>query len=281
MSENTLSHAALDELIQRWAERTADYEEERSQIPLPVLLGEAVDLAALVDAHFKPRIVRGGSLPGLETVVAGGQVSAATSSELRELQLVIAAVHAQLTLLIEQAGQGPVERGEELEIELRSALSFLLEDGAHPTGEQQLARLRSEHLPIVTHDGLALALEGYAELADQNRAGLEALGFALALIEEARGVAQGIRQRSATRLAGQNVERQGEILALRNRLIAALYERIRNTRRAFRYVFRGFPQIIKKTQSEYERTRRRQYKAGESGVPEADDAADDGLEVTG
>jgi hypothetical protein len=279
-SKKELNTEALQQMIEQWAERTAGYEETRPQVPLSVLLGEAVDLSGLVDVHFKPRSVDGKTVPGLESVATTGQVSATTAAELRELQLAIGAVHARLTLLIEQAGEGPVERGEELEIELRSALTFLLEDGKHPTGEQQLARLRAEHTPIVTHDGLALALEGYAELADQNRDALGAVGFTLPLIEEARAVAQDIRQRSATRLAGQTVEEQRQVLALRNRLITALYERIRSARRAFRYVFRGYPQILRKTQSEYERVRRRNWKASESGVPEADGEAEGGDDAT-
>src|SRR5690606_76929 len=126
---------------------------------------------------------------------------------------------------------GDIQRADELLSEFRAVLSFLLETGDNPKGEAQLARLRDEYDDAYSHDAIALALEGFAELADQNRAAIISLGSVdESLISEALQVAQALRQRSADRLTGKVAQEQREVMKQRNRLIGALTERLTNAR---------------------------------------------------
>ncbi|HSC86185.1 MAG TPA: hypothetical protein VLC09_02900, partial [Polyangiaceae bacterium] len=111
MDKGKLDQGSIEKLISSWAEKTSEQEEEQSPIPIKVLLGEAVDLASLVDSHFEPRRLKSRDLPGLGAVAGTGAVGASSSREIRELGLVISSVHARITVLIEKPDQEPIERG--------------------------------------------------------------------------------------------------------------------------------------------------------------------------
>ena len=119
---------------------------------------------------------------------------------------------------------------------------------------------------------MALALEGYAELAGQHQDGLGQLaGFDVNLIEEARALAAALREQSAIALTRATPDAQRQALALRNRLLTLLADRVKRVRRAASYVFRSHPEITRKFTSVYERrqrsARRRAKQDGEA-VPD-------------
>jgi hypothetical protein len=259
--ESSLNREALDAIIERWSELTEQEAEAQPKAPLRTLLGEAVDLAELVDQYFKTVSVLGKTRLGLESLGGRGGITPQTSTEIRELQTAIGHVQSRYLVSVEQVSTASVERSEELLKEFRAALAFLLEDGEHATGEEQLARLRDEYDDVTSHDGTALALESYAELASQYREELESLGgFDTSNIIEARAMAVALRQRSAERLTGDTAQRQRELLGLRNRVVSALTTRMLNARRAIRFVFRDYPAIVRQAGSEYARRRKREWR---------------------
>jgi len=107
-----------------------------------------------------------------------------------------------------------------------------------------------------------------AALATKYRDALTKLqGFDIALIDEARTLAAALRQQSAAALTRTNADTQREALALRNRLLTLLIERVKRVRRAAAYVFRNQPDIVRKFTSAFERRQRasrRRAKAGEA-----------------
>jgi len=263
-TESNLSRDLLEELVDRWTERTQDEEEASPTLPLQILRGEAIDLAQLVEVHYQPQVTRSGTLPGLVSVEGRGEISATTATELRELELAVGHVHAKHKHLIDQTDTVSLERAEELLAEFRALLAYVLEDGQHAAGEQQLARLREEFGGALSHDATASALEGYAELAATYAAEVKGIGeFEQAMLDESLNVARALRQRSADKLAGPGAEEQRALMALRNRLVAALVRKMKDVRRAFRFVFRDYPDLARKSGSEYVRTQRRRLRQAE------------------
>src|SRR5690606_3106913 len=168
---------------------------------------------------------------------------------------------ARQRVLMETLNTAPLERAEEILGEMRAVLSYVLEDGEHPTGQEQLDRLRGEYGSVSSHDGLASALENYGELAAQYKDELSSLGgFDFAILDEILNVARALRQRSADRLTGKLAEEQRDLMQLRNRMVGLLSRKMRNARRAFRYVFRDHPEIAKKSGSEYLRLQRQKHR---------------------
>lgn len=268
MTNSTLSKDVVDGILANWAAATADQEEEASRLPLKVLLGEAIDLAEVVDQHFATVTVNGKQRLGLDSVAGLGGVSGSTSTELRELQIAAATAQSRYLVLVQQASDAPVERADEILTELRATLGFVLTDGSNPTGEEQLERLREAYEASASHDGLALALESYAELANQYKGVLGGLaGFDTSVVDEALRVAQALRQRSADRLTGQVAQEQRDMMRLRNRLVAALSARMSEARRTIRFVFREYPDIVRKAGSEYSRNRKRRARNAPSEAP--------------
>jgi len=104
---------------------------------------------------------------------------------------------------------------------------------------------------------MALAIEGYAALAGKYRDSLAKIqGFDVALLDEARPLAAALREQSAAALTRTNADTQRESLALRNRLLTLLTERVKRARRAASYVFRNHPDIVRKFTSAFERRQR-------------------------
>jgi methylmalonyl-CoA mutase cobalamin-binding subunit len=269
-----LSRDLVVAIVERWTSQTLDEDEAIPPVPLHILRAEAIDLAQLVEVHYQPQVTRTGTLPGLVSVEGRGEISAATATELRELELAVGHVHAKHKHLIEQTDTGSLERAEELLAEFRALLAYVLEDGQHAAGEQQLARLREEFGGALSHDATAAALEAYAELAASYAEEVKGIGgFDQATLDESLNVARALRQRSADKLAGPGVDEQRALMALRNRLVAALVRKMKDVRRTFRFVFREYPELARRSGSDYVRTQRRRHRQEEAttevpaGVP--------------
>lgn len=261
ITEN-VTESRSEELVVRWTALTQGQAPARPQIPLAVLLGEAIDLAQLCDTHFEPTLSPTGRLPGLVLVEPSGSIHRSIATELRELTAAIGAVHAKCLSPGDREAQRLFTRARALESELRVSLAFVLDSGRHPGGAAQLGRMRTEYDSVRRRDELALALDGYAVLSRRYAALLAQVGVDSARIEEASTVADELRQQSAIRHARSSEGQR--LLGLRNRLIGALYERIRTVRRAFRFVFRDHPEVVRRSVSSYERRRRARKGEGQA-----------------
>jgi hypothetical protein len=276
MSEQVINQALVSELVETWSGKTVDQEEDRLRIPLKTLQVEVLQVARLVENHWEDRTVKGKLRRGLSSVAGLGTISPSTAGEIRELQLCVSEVQARYDQLLEDTANVPVQRGNELLSEFRAALSFLLEDGKHEQGAAQLAQLREIHDVPRSMESLAMALEGFAELAETHQDELGRMQiFSLAIIDEALQVARDLRERTIQRKSGDLVTAQRETMALRNRLLGALMERVTTARRAIRYVFRDDPALLEQAGSDYERSRRSNGDDHESEETSSSDVAAD------
>lgn len=258
--KKVISQTLRSEIVDRWAEKVELQEEQLPKVPLDALLGEATDLAAVVNKYFETQVVDGKKV-GLDSVAAQSGVTAETADEIWELQAAISEVKSRYVSLAKESDE-TVVRADDLLSELRATLSFLLEDGNHPEGETQLAQLREEFDEVYSHDAVALALEAYSELASQHKDAFEEMGIVdAAIIDEALQVADRLRQRSADRLVGNSADDRKALMQLRNRLIGALQDKMANARRTIRFVFRGHPDIVEKAASRYFRDAKRKSRA--------------------
>lgn len=158
---------------------------------------------------------------------------------------------------VQAAGDAPLDRADFVLSEIRSTLEFLFDDGKYDESDEKLERLRAAFADSASQDAMALALEGYAELAGQHEQALAKIdGFDLGLLEEARSLAAVLREQSALALARTTPDAQRQALALRNRLLTLLGDRVKRVRRAAAYVFRNYPEITRKFTSAYERRQR-------------------------
>ncbi len=261
MIDTVMNAQMIDSLIERWAQQTVELSDEGPHLPVNVILGEAIDVAEVIETHFHEYTVKGKVVPGLASFAQAAGLTEHTAAELRELQIAANTVDSRYGNLI-QADEGTtVEDAEAIIRELRFALSFVLEDGQNPTGEAQLERLRAREEEERTQDGIALVLDAYRELAREHLAALTRIpDFDPAIVDQAVSIAQGLRQRSADALTGQKAREQKELLALRNRLLTGIAYRMRETRRVIRYVFRDHPEIVQKATSDYSRDAKRRAK---------------------
>lgn len=263
MNNSEFNHELRSKLVKKWAAATEATVEQVPRLPLDALLGEATDLVALLEKHFETKVI-GGEKIGLDAVAAQSGVTAETAGEIWELVAAISEVKGRYVSEAKKSDDTLV-RADEILSELRAVLSFLLEDGHHPEGAAQVAQLREEYDGAHSHDALALALEGFSHLASQNEAAITALGIVDAgIINEALKVADALRRRSADRLVGTVDDKREELMKLRNRLVAALQDRMNNARRTIRFVFRGHPGIVEKAGSRYFRDSKRKSRVKSS-----------------
>ncbi len=237
-----------------WLEAAESQPPAKIAMPLPSLLGEALDLAAHFDALWKPPE---SSAPGAWFVqIESDKIYASLGKEIRELSHVIAAVQASRAIRIPTQSRAPVERATRLLTEMRSTLMFVFDD-EQSRGRTQLDRLNREFGSAQSHDELALALETFAALLDEHRSEIERLStFDFADCAHARATASALRQHSADKLAGPGTQRK-DTTKLRNQLLTLLLLRMQNIRRAARYLFRDEPDRSKLFESVHERVRRR------------------------
>jgi hypothetical protein len=150
-----------------------------------------------------------------------------------------------------------VERATFLLGELQDALTYLFDDDVEDDNDARLAVLNGTHSGAMSQDALAAALDDYAALAERNRDALDGLGgFDAVLIDEARLVADALRNQSARKLGGTNVSAQKTALDFRNRIATLLCARMNRVRTAARFAFRYDPDLVRKVTSAYQRKRR-------------------------
>ena len=264
MKNEDLNPEVGQHLIEKWGAATTDEPNERPHMPVRALQGEANDLAELIEKNFATV----GERLGLDSLVGRGGFSAELPTELRELGYVIGIAQSRYHNVGRKISDAPLERADAVLTELRASLGYLLAE--NEVGEDQLQRLREEYDDAYSHDGIALALQNYAELAVEYEADLKTLpGFDYGVVSEAMNLSQALRQRSADRLAGNLAVEQREMMDLRNRLISGLMKRMGDARRAIRFVFRTEPEIVLQAGSAYLRDQKRKYRKTQSDAPKS------------
>lgn len=258
--------------LDRWknaARNVASDELPAANVPLHVLFGESVDAARFCDKRWKAE-VENGVLVRRGLVSAVGERSrlyAGIGDDIRSLQRASQDAHTQYLLTVDSgSGGASMEHGRFLLDELTATLEWLFDDGVEDENDVRLASLDRVHADDPdTADALASALDDYAALAAPHRTAMDGLGgFDAAYIDEARAVAKALREKPASPSAMSDAARRA--IALRNKLVTLLVERIGIVRRAARFVFRGQPAIVREATSAYERRRRaadRRAKANE------------------
>ena len=227
-----------------WAQATT----EPLCMPLAVLLAEAMDLARFFGKHYDSAVDSRGVMrcPGLEQAAVGGRFRASLGQEILELCRATQAAHtAYLRTLAPFDSVGG--RARVLLAEIVAALEFLAADGDPTLDLDRLRSLASIHELLSDPDALAEALIDYGSLALLHQAKLRLLGgFDTILVHNALSLARKLKQLPARRCPGTVGGDEQRALALRDRLVMLLRQRMSEVRVAARYVFRHQPSELRR-----------------------------------
>lgn len=263
-------------LVDKWSELAVDAEEATLRSPIAVILGESVDIAALFDANWNPSPGRRGvTRPGFVGIARKDDIYEELGAEIRELQIATAFIQSRYLRLVDSPSRAPLDQADHIVSEIRGALAFLFDDGKHDESDAKLERVESAFADSASQDTMALALEAYADLAEEYRTDLEQLeGFDLSLLDEARPLAAALRDHSAEQLTRISGNEQREVISLRNRLLTLLLDRVDTIRRAARYLYRNQPSEARKFMSAYDRDRRRARRRAQKQAAATTEAAE-------
>lgn len=255
-SASVIGAELVEAVWQRWSEETSAAPAEPPRAALQLLLGEAAQMALLYQAHWEPVPQKTGApLPGFRDLAGGSILHANSGYELLELVIAIAKVDALPAR--ESVGGSPMLRAEEVLRRIRTTLEFVFDDAAHSSGDEQLEALAKSIGRPRSHDGMAVALETYAELAEEHRVKLAKVPvFDLALLDEALKLAGALRLRSGE----SNRARLDGGVTTRNQLLAVLKDRVARIRRSARLLFQEHPEVARRFTSEHRRTVQREHR---------------------
>ena len=248
--------ASLESLMQKWMRRTEGLDPAQLHMPLGVYLREANDLAALADRHLEPLSELGVNYPGLNQLVDGASLTWETATEMRELVFVIGETQARAASEHRSLPKGRLEHARRLRSEWMAALRYLFEARGDHEMLHALKKLRTQHKDQ-SQKGVAHSLHTIHEFASQYMDDLTRLGRTEQNLAECLRAAQELEERSDERIELRS--HRSQALYARNLLVTLLEERVQAVRRAFRYVFRDFGDVLAKAQSEYARQRRRKH----------------------
>lgn len=247
--------------LERWTLEALKLPSDELKIssPLHVVHGEAVDVARFHQNHYAPVDAAGGlpGRPGLETVNdARRGLHKKTADDLLSLREAVEQANTQYIMASSPTVAAPMERARFLVGEIASVLDFLFDDGVQDERDAQLDAVESSHADTPSSaDAYAAELDDYANLANAYRKEVGGLGgFDVKLIDEAKAVAEQLRNRPAAPV--MKTEDAARALALRNRLATLLSIRMGFVRGAARFVFRNHPDIVREATSAYERRKR-------------------------
>jgi hypothetical protein len=263
---NRNSIPVVEAIVEKWTPIAQAASETAPSQPVPVIVGEAQDLAHFAQVHWEPvtgRIPR----PGMKAALISGLIETTTIEEILDLAAALSRTHATFRAVNQEELSAPVERGEFLLSELKQSLEFIFDDGVNDKQDAELSRLSESHSDTSSHDKLALSLEGFAYYANDHKEQLAQLpDFETSMIDEALEVAHRLRSQSWLKLSNEARSQQKEALIFRNRFVTLLEERVAKMRRAARFVFRHRPDISREFGSSHDRRRRARQRAAQRGV---------------
>lgn len=265
--------------LEKWKPMAWALEDVLDKLPVPfyVLAGEGLDVARFAQRYWEPStdtqsgVVR----PGLSSAVGAGQFSEGIAKEILELGNALQSAQSLYRLSVNAPDAAPVERAQYVMTEMRDVLQWYFDDGEENQNDAQLEQISQAHDSAASHDAIAAALFDYATLAEQHRDAIDGLGgFDAKVIDEARKIAQALRERSAGPATIEPPPGQRQALELRNRIATLLYDRMQRVRSAARFVFRRQPDLVRKVTSAYARQQRAAYRRRKrNGGIELDDTA--------
>lgn len=250
---------------ERWHPLLAGIPTDPPRASLEVLLGEAARVALLYGAYWEPtQPKRGPEVPGFRSMAPASILHEHSGYELLELMTAIVKADADASLQAAPPGGSPMDRAHHVLREIKSSLEFVFDDAEHTAADEQLAQVGKQFPRPRSHDVMAVALETYAELAEEHRVALGSLPiFDLALLDEARTLAGALRHRSGE----AKLPKQEDSLSIRNQLLALLQDRLGRIRRTARLLFRDHPEIARRFSSDHGRNvrqaRRQRQGAGD------------------
>jgi hypothetical protein len=198
------------------------------------------DARSLARAEARHAHATRGQAPALASAL-----SQRAGDELEEIAQALEQAHNAYLLEVDPTDAELVPRAHFVVAEITSALEFLLvHDRAAAPSLAQLQRLADMHKADPdTGFALAIKLIDYANLARPHRDALERLGgFDIGLIDEARDLAQELRERGP---AGERTPAARAALQTRNRLATLLQRKVTAIRSAARFVFRNQPDVLR------------------------------------
>lgn len=227
-------------------------------MPLHVLLGEAIDVARFTQHYWRAQTEPKSKIilrPGLE-LAGDSRLSESIADEILALHDLVQAAQTAHVLAIAPP-EKTVERAEHVLDELAAALEWLCEDEVDSERRSTLTAITDLHRDAPDNeDALATELADYLGLAVKLEAELLEIGaFDPKLIDEAKRLVLALRDRSALRVRGRTTEASA-FLQQRNQFAALLMQKVNRVRAAARYVFRNHDDIVKQVTSAYQRRRR-------------------------
>jgi hypothetical protein len=249
--------------VERWSPLAAEIKETRNPLSIPfhIALNEAVGCAKFMKDRWEPNA----ALPGLRRI-SKTRLPWDTHEELLSLIRAIQEVQTRYLLEVDPMAVDLGVRARFLIDALRSAITFLLDDGAVEPADLRLAQLKAEHARHRERAGtLSQMLSDYAALAEGLKARLVELDedFDPALIDEAEALAGQLLESPTHEDPGSDAARDTarDLRILRNRLLVLLIARMRLVRSGAAYVFAQHPWVAREATSAYERKRRSQARA--------------------
>lgn len=227
-------------------------------MPLHVLLGEAIDVARFTQHYWRAQIDPKTKVvlrPGLE-LAGDTRLAESIADEIVALHDLVQSAQTSHVLAIAPPERS-AERAEFVLDELSAAIEWLCADDSEDDKDAKLAAIVEAHRDDPdSEDALASELADYVGLAIELQAQLTEIGaFDVQLIEEAKTLVLALRERSALRARGRSTE-ASNFLQQRNQFAALLTQKVNRVRAAARYVFRHHDDIVKQVTSAYQRRRR-------------------------
>lgn len=237
------------------AELAAASTENKAPGPITVVLDEAEALAAFATEHWEREPATAGvpGRPGLGS--AKERLTETIAPELvalvaegRRLRRVAMFAKPDLT------GEADVARAEFIIDEVESSLEWLFDDGVQDEKDDALDTVRTEHEDAGdTLPEVATRLEDWLELGTPYIAKIDGVGdFDAKLFEEGAALVTKLRampEQSST-------SARSEAIALRNRYLNLIAERVARVRSSARHVFRAYPDIARLATSAHGRRKR-------------------------
>lgn len=250
----------------------AEAPDGRPPVPFHVLVGEGIDLVRFCQRNWEPRKSGGDiAIPGLRSAVGNGSFHEGVAEELMSLVEALQKAQTDYRLVVDQRRGAPSERAHFVLTEIRATLQWCFDDGEDDDNDARLTSLLDTHEDAASHDAIAAALYDFAELAERVKERLDGLGgFEPKLIDEARELANALREVSAGPSAYPNEEDEALALDLKNRFLELVYRKSQQIRAAARFVFRRHPKLIREVSSAYARRSRaaRRQRTQESDIQE-------------
>ncbi len=249
--------SSLENLVQKWLGRLDHVEPAVLRMPLSQYLEEAQELSALMDRHLDPLNENGVDYPGLSRAFDEVTLTWETASEMRELVSVILALQARASSDRSAPGQPPsLDEMRRVRAEWMSGLRYLFQQKKDESGLRVLRNLRRE-FKQQSRAAITQSLWDVLSVASDHIDELARFGLAHEQMDHARRLPEQV-QREFGRFADAR-RAASSALSTRNQLIRLLDDRVNSARRAFRFVFRGYDDVLDKAQSDYARTRRKKH----------------------